>query len=154
GGTRTSPAQWFTAYSALSPVIELVCHRRSADCSTPLDASVGRQDHTALPSAPVPFVFDTACVHRIPRQRFVTTMIRPSERARDGALKPLIWGPCEAESCPSCHCAATRRAQFSPSSFRVEQVAVRDAPSSPALARAGALWQGSAALSGRFGRFP
>ena len=49
-----------------------------------LDASVGRQDHTALPSAPVPFVFDTACVHRIPRQRFVTTMIRPSERARDG----------------------------------------------------------------------
>ena len=28
--------------------------------------------------------FDTACVHRIPRQRFVTTMIRPSERARDG----------------------------------------------------------------------
>ena len=119
-----------------------------------LDASVGRQDHTALPSAPVPFVFDTVCVHRIPRQRFVTTMIRPSERARDGALKPLIWGPCEAESCPSCHCAATRRAQFSPSSFRVEQVAVRDAPSSRALARAGALWQGSAALSGRFGRFP
>src|SRR6185437_12316082 len=84
GGTRTSPAQWFTAYSALSPVIGLVCHRRSADCATPLDASVGRQDHTALPSAPVPFVFDTACVHRIPRQRFVTTMIRPSERARDG----------------------------------------------------------------------
>jgi hypothetical protein len=28
--------------------------------------------------------FDTACVHRIPRQRFVTTMIRPSVRARDG----------------------------------------------------------------------
>ncbi len=49
-----------------------------------LDASIGRQDHTALPSASVPFVFDTACVHRIPRQRFVTTMIRPSERARDG----------------------------------------------------------------------
>ena len=49
-----------------------------------LDASVGRQDHTALPSAPVSLVFDTACVHRIPRQRFVTTMIRPSERARDG----------------------------------------------------------------------
>jgi hypothetical protein len=71
-----------------------------------LDASVGRQDHTALPSAPVPLVFDTACVHRIPRQRFVTTMIRPSERARDGALKPLIWGRCEARSCPSCHLAA------------------------------------------------
>ena len=51
-----------------------------------LDASVGRQDHTALPSASVPLVFDTACVHRIPRQRFVTTMIRPSERARDSAL--------------------------------------------------------------------
>ena len=51
-----------------------------------LDASVGRQDHTALPSASVPLVFDTACVHRIPRQRFVTTMIRPSVRARDNAL--------------------------------------------------------------------
>ena len=35
----------------------LVCHRRSADCSTPLDASVGRQDHTALPSASVSLVF-------------------------------------------------------------------------------------------------
>ena len=76
----------FTAYSALSPVIGLVCHRRLVDELHRLDASVGRQDHTALPSASVPFVFDTACVHRIPRQRFVTTMIRPSERARDSAL--------------------------------------------------------------------
>ena len=35
------PARWFTAYSELSPVNGLVCHRRSADCSAPLDASVG-----------------------------------------------------------------------------------------------------------------
>ena len=35
------PARWFTAYSALSPVNGLVCHRRSVDCSAPLDASVG-----------------------------------------------------------------------------------------------------------------
>ena len=35
------PARWFTAYSELSPVNGLVCHRRGADCSAPLDASVG-----------------------------------------------------------------------------------------------------------------
>jgi hypothetical protein len=35
------PAQWFTAYTELSPVTGLSCHRRGADCSAPLDASVG-----------------------------------------------------------------------------------------------------------------
>jgi hypothetical protein len=48
-GTRVSqvtpkhpafPAQWFTAYFALSPVIGLFCHRRSASHPAKLDASV------------------------------------------------------------------------------------------------------------------
>ena len=34
------PAQWFTAYFVLSPAIGLFCHRRLADTSTRLDASV------------------------------------------------------------------------------------------------------------------
>jgi hypothetical protein len=34
------PAQWFTAYFVLSPVIGLFCHRRSASNPAKLDASV------------------------------------------------------------------------------------------------------------------
>ena len=34
------PAQWFTAYFALSPVNGLSCHRRHADTSAQLDASI------------------------------------------------------------------------------------------------------------------
>ena len=41
---------------------------------------------------------------------FVTIAIRPSCRNGIAEPKPLIWGRCEAQSCPSCHCAATRRA--------------------------------------------
>src|SRR6185437_7181324 len=48
------------------------------------------------------------------RPAFVTIAIRPSCRNGTGDLKPLIWGRCEAQSCPSCHLAATRRAQISP----------------------------------------
>src|SRR6185312_11233595 len=40
------------------------------------------------------------------RPAFVTIAIRPSCRNGTGDLKPLIWGRCEAQSCPSCHCAA------------------------------------------------
>jgi len=35
------PAQWFTAYSVLSPVTGLSCHRHRRDTSRQLDASVG-----------------------------------------------------------------------------------------------------------------
>ena len=34
------PAQWFTTYFVLSPVIGLFCHRHLADTSARLDASV------------------------------------------------------------------------------------------------------------------
>ena len=40
------------------------------------------------------------------RPAFVTIAIRPSCRNGTGDLKPLIWGRCEAQSCPSCHLAA------------------------------------------------
>jgi len=41
GGTRHPLRDGFTAYAALSPVTGLCCHRRSADHSAKLDASVG-----------------------------------------------------------------------------------------------------------------
>ena len=43
GSTPAFPAQWFTAYFALSPVTGLFCHRRSREAlaSQELDASVG-----------------------------------------------------------------------------------------------------------------
>jgi hypothetical protein len=41
GGNPAFPAQWFTACFALSPVTGLSCHRRRADTSAQLDASVG-----------------------------------------------------------------------------------------------------------------
>ena len=46
------------------------------------------------------------------RPAFVTIAIRPSCRNGTGDLKPLIWGRCEAQSCPSCHCAAVPFSSF------------------------------------------
>ena len=40
GGNPAFPAQWFTTYFALSPVIGLVCHRHRQRLSYRLDASV------------------------------------------------------------------------------------------------------------------
>src|SRR5712691_4745930 len=41
GGNPAFPAQWFTAYNALSPVNGLSCHRHFADTSAKLDAGIG-----------------------------------------------------------------------------------------------------------------
>jgi len=41
GNVRHSPRSGFTAYFVISPVTGLFCHRRLADTSTKLDASVG-----------------------------------------------------------------------------------------------------------------
>jgi hypothetical protein len=41
GNTRHSPRNGFTAYSALSPVTGLVCHRHQRNCFHQLNASVG-----------------------------------------------------------------------------------------------------------------
>ena len=41
GNTPAFPARWVTAYFELSPVTGLFCHRRLADTSAKLDASIG-----------------------------------------------------------------------------------------------------------------
>jgi hypothetical protein len=78
------PAQWFYGLYVISPVTGLSCHRRLADRSARLSASVG---------APGPHDFAVRCninrpltlsVHRIPLPTFVTTAKRPSYRERDG----------------------------------------------------------------------
>ena len=53
GGNPAFPAQWFTAYSALSPAIRISCHRRPREVLLPanLTPTSRRQDHTASPSA-------------------------------------------------------------------------------------------------------
>jgi hypothetical protein len=50
------PAQWFTAYSVLSPATGLSCHRRRRENPADLTPASGRQDHTASPSASGTFV--------------------------------------------------------------------------------------------------
>ena len=53
GGIPAFPAQWFTAYSALSPVTGLSCHRHPREVLLPanLTPASGCQDHTVLPYA-------------------------------------------------------------------------------------------------------
>jgi hypothetical protein len=90
GETRPSLRNGLTAYSALSPVTGLCCHRRSSDSLSPatLAPALGRQDHTAWPSArPRSSAFRKECcdVSRppLPASTFVTIAIRPSSMRRD-----------------------------------------------------------------------
>ena len=65
------PAQWFTAYNALSPATGLSCHchLRKLFAFASLTPASGRQDHTTSPSASTPLVARCIRVHRIPFQR-------------------------------------------------------------------------------------
>ena len=75
-----------TAYLALSMVTGLCCHhRRRKLLFANLTPASGRQDHTALPSASVPFVIGTIGVHRIP------------PRVRDDREPPLQWDGTESQ---------------------------------------------------------
>jgi len=78
GFTRHSRTQWFTAYSALFPVIGLCCHRRQRSCLRRLDASVEvSEPHdfaVRLRAVRQPHV----SVHRIPSPTSVTIAKRPS----------------------------------------------------------------------------
>ena len=82
GGIPAFPAQWFTAYTALSPVTGLSCHRHPREVLLPanLTPASGRQDHTASPSARVALVSRNFRVHRIP------------PRVRDDRDPPLSSG--------------------------------------------------------------
>jgi hypothetical protein len=79
---RPSLRNGFTAYSALSPVNGLSCHRRRADTSAQLDASVGA-------SGPHDFAVRIGRARQSqlsrpphPTARFVTIASRPSCRVR------------------------------------------------------------------------
>ena len=82
GGNPAFPARWVTAYSALSPVTGLFCHRRPRKVLllANLTPASGRQDHTASPSAPPALVVRRHHVHRIP------------PRVRDDREPPLSSG--------------------------------------------------------------
>ena len=68
---RHSLRNGFTAYNALSPVSHVLL--------PPSTPTMGRQDHTPLPYASMPFVFGTSA-STAPRPTFVAIMIRPSDR--------------------------------------------------------------------------
>jgi hypothetical protein len=82
GGNPAFPARWVTAYSELSPVTGLSCHRRPRKVLlfANLTPASGRQDHTASPSAPPALVVRRPRVHRIP------------PRVRDDRDPPLSSG--------------------------------------------------------------
>src|SRR3954468_4743181 len=78
GFTRHSLRNGFTTYTALSPVIGLVCHRRQRNISRQLDASIETSephDFAVRFRAVRP---QHVNVHRIPSPTFVTIAKRPS----------------------------------------------------------------------------
>jgi hypothetical protein len=125
GAARHSLRDGFTAYTVLSLETNSFClHRRRIEgFSKPgwisqnlrrLDASHGRQNHTALPSAITPFVgarpslmskltlrrrvARPACRgHRSPHPTSVTIAIRPSCGRGMAGVVGVIWGEREAE---------------------------------------------------------
>ena len=91
GASRPSLRNGFTAYNVISPAGRARCHRRQRNCFHQLDASLGRQDHTSLPYALMPFAIGTASVHRDPphdRGDHDT----PLWSGRDGCYVALICG--------------------------------------------------------------
>ena len=92
---RPSLRNGFTAYSALSPVTGLFCHRRQREVLLPanLTPASGRQDHTALPSARVALVSRNFRVHRIPPR------VRDD---RDPRLSSGETGEVVRVICPTC----------------------------------------------------
>jgi hypothetical protein len=81
--------EWFTAYSVLSPVIGLGCHRRRAKLvSRNLMPASRHQDHTASLSASV----RSSCAPKRPSH--------PIPNARDDRETPLLAGSGCAENCP------------------------------------------------------
>ena len=74
------PTQWFTDYSALSPVLRAFWPPSSASLHANLTPASGCQDHTHFPSASNAFVKSTLGVHRIP------------PRVRDDHDTPLLVG--------------------------------------------------------------
>jgi hypothetical protein len=95
GGNPAFPARWVTAYSALSPVTGLFCHRhpRKVLLSANLTPASGRQDHTASPSAPLALVYRKPRVHRIP-PRVRDDREPPLSSGETRGVMPVICGKC------------------------------------------------------------
>jgi hypothetical protein len=102
GGIPAFPAQWFTAYTGLSPVTGLSCHRHPREVLLPanLTPASGRQDHTASPSAATAFVMRRLRVHRIP-PRVRDDRDPPLSSGETREARSLICPTGEAEFCPS-----------------------------------------------------
>jgi hypothetical protein len=99
GITPAFPAQWFTAYFALSPVSQLGCHRRFRGClwSFPRNLAPAwvRQDHTTSLSASTLLVSPRLCVHRIPLH-VRDDAYAPPEGSGTGGSVFLIFRNCNA----------------------------------------------------------
>jgi hypothetical protein len=90
GATRHSLRNGFTAYFVLSPVTGLFCHRRLADNSAKLDASVGASGPHGFAVRVSALVSSAARVHRIPHPTFVTCAT-PLFRDGTAGHVHLIW---------------------------------------------------------------
>jgi len=78
--SRHSLRDGFTAYSMLSPVTGLSCHRHQRIISANLTPASGRQDHTTSPSVPAPLVSAPPPRPPHPAPTSVTIAIRPSHQ--------------------------------------------------------------------------
>ena len=96
---RPSLRSGFTAYFELSPVNQLVCHRRRRDARgivADLAPAWARQDHTTSPSASVPHVCRHVSVHRSP-PHVRDVRDRPSCRGGTREKLPVICPTVQAD---------------------------------------------------------
>src|ERR1700740_2970161 len=84
------PAQWFTAYTVLSPVIGFLATVAGGVASTDLTPASGCQDHTSSPSA-VASPVKRAVASTAPRPASVMFVKRPSEWNRMAGDIEVIW---------------------------------------------------------------
>src|ERR1700731_5131089 len=84
------PAQWFTAYAVLSPVIGFLATVAGGVASPDLTPASGCQDHTSSPSALASPV-KRAAASTAPRPASVTFAKRPSEWNRMAGDIEVIW---------------------------------------------------------------
>ena len=91
GNHPAFPAQWFTAYFALSPAIGLVCHRRLARLLARLDAGVeASEPHDFAVREKRPRLWRRPRPPH-PAPRFVTIASRPSVWDGTARISELIW---------------------------------------------------------------
>ena len=142
GGIRHPLRNGFTAYAVLSPATNSSCHRRRRMSGCPARSGLGEPPptwHQQRVSGPHGFAVRSnvvrparldiahgvqpalrhqrradALASTTSRPAFVTTRDRPSCRNGTGRIRPLILARGEADFCPSCQSAATRRASAYP----------------------------------------